>query len=83
MKKFEEGKTYHGTSLGDYDHKIKVKVLKRTPSFLTAKVTGWPVDQERFKIRKGSINGRQYEYIILANYSLAPIISAENTSVLK
>lgn len=79
MKKFEEGKTYHGTSMVDYDSKIRVKVLKRTPSFLTAKITGWPVDKTRFKIKTGSINGRKYEYIVLANYSLAPIISAENT----
>lgn len=83
MKKFEQGKTYHGTSLADYDTKIKVKVLKRTPGFLTVKVTGWTVDQERFKIKTGSINGQMYEYIRLGNYSLAPIITSEHTRELK
>ena len=62
--------------MADFDTKIQIKVLKRTPGFVEVKVKGWTVDQKRFKIHAGSINGRQYEYIRLGNYSLAPIISA-------
>ena len=77
MKKFQEGKTYYGHSMVDSDTKIGIKVLKRTDSFVTIKnLSCWPVDKTRFKIHAGSINGQQYEYIRLGNYSLAPIISA-------
>lgn len=76
---FKEGKTYHGFSFADTDTKIQVKVKKRTPGFVEVSVKGWTVDQKRFKVKIGSIGGRQYEYIRLGNYSLAPIISAEYT----
>ena len=75
---FKEGKTYYGRSICDSDAKILVKVLKRTPKTITIKMlSNWPTDQTKFTVHTSTINGRQYEYIKLGRYSMAPIISAD------
>lgn len=79
-KKFVEGKRYVGRSMCDYDAKIVVKIIKRTPTTVTVKnVSGWPTEQTRFKIHKNSTGvGAGIEYIRLGRYSFAPIITANN-----
>lgn len=79
-KKFVEGKKYSGRSLVDYDTKIVVKIVKRTPTTVTIKnLSGWPIDHNRFKIHRNSTGvGAGVEYIRLGRYTFAPFIRAEN-----
>lgn len=79
MLHFEVGKTYVGRSLTDYDCRISVHVLSRTPKTLTATVNRDPA--KLFRVKVSAYPGAPtYEYIYPwgSGYSMCPIVGADD-----
>ena len=69
MKNFEVGRKYYGRSVCNYDCIFEIEVIRRTGKTITF-LDG---DEQRVKKIRTDNNG---EYVILGNYSMAPVIRA-------
>ena len=71
MKQFEIDKKYYGRSVCDSDCIFEIKVIRRAGTRITF------IDNDNTQRVKKVRTDENCEYIILGNYSMAPIIRAE------
>lgn len=69
MNKFEAGKTYSTSSVGDHNCIFKIEIISRTEK--SALIKSFMGDTRRAKIHADHFDGG--EYIRPENYSFAPI----------
>lgn len=72
MTKFETGKTYKTSSIGDHDCIISVTIEKRTAKTVTAKIR-----EEIKTFRIGEYDGAEF-IKPWGSYSMAPMITAND-----
>lgn len=75
MDKFEEGKTYITRNVMDHQDTLAIQVVKRTDKTLTFIFEG-KKRNKRIAVDKGE------EFIIVDNYSMAPVFRAGRSILL-
>ena len=77
MRKFEEGKTYHGTFVGDSDSTFFCGVVKRSAKTVTLKTDG----HKETKTRRIKIDDNGNEFVFpFGQYSMSPVLRASRLS---